>query len=386
MSSLLSATNFTASDTAALQRSASPLLALPKSHSPNEMPLLLKALAGEPLERPPVWFMRQAGRYMHEYQTVRQRASFLEICKTPDIAIEVTLQPLKAFGFDASIIFSDILIPLEAMGLHLEVTDAKGPQFADPLRHNDDLKRFHSFDPAEATPFLQQALQGMRYELQETGITLIGFAGAPWTLASYAVEGTSWKTGTHLKRWIMEDPKAMHGLMQQITLQIEAYLRFQADAGAQVLMLFDTWAGQCPEPWYNEWIQPYHTQLVQALKASHPQVPVILFAKQARNRLVPMKATGAACVGVDEMLSMAEARKLLGAGTVLQGNLDSSALFIKQPDVLKALVKQTLQEAGPSHHIFNLGHGVLPQTPRENVALVVEWVRQWRHSSQGFAS
>ena len=339
-------------------------------------PLLLQVFSDQPVSRPPIWMMRQAGRYMHEYQTVRKTHSFLDICKTPEVAVEVTCQPLDAFGFDASIIFSDILIPLEAMGLDLSFTDGAGPRFSNPVRDAEAIKALKQFDPSVETAFLGKALEMMRQETESRGITLIGFAGAPWTLASYAIEGMSWKTGATTKAWMYEAPEVVHGLLQCITDQIIPYLQYQADSGAQVLQLFDTWAGQVPTSHYQDWVHPYHIQVIKALKKSHPEVPLILFVKGSKELLPVIASAGADAVSVDELTSLSQARKQIGSDQVLQGNLDSAALFMTKQTALKDKVEEVLSQGGKQRFIFNLGHGVLPKTPRDNVKQVVEWVQQ----------
>ncbi len=352
-------------------------LPTPFANTPTE-PLLLRALKGETLERPPIWMMRQAGRYMPQYQAVRKRHSFLEICHTPEVAVEVTLQPLQQFGFDASIIFSDILIPLQAMGLELAFTDEKGPQFANPIRQVDELKRLHSFDPVTDCDFLMKSLQLMRRELEHTGIALIGFAGAPWTLASYALEGCSWKTGRFSKQWLFEQPEALHQLLATITAMVIDYCDAQIQAGAQVIQLFDTWAGNVPTAYYQAFVQTYQGQVIDALKVKHPTVPVILFVKHSRGLLPTMASLNADAFSIDELTTLTDARSLFAKDTVLQGNLDSTALFMSDKAKLKALTEATITQGGRSHYVFNLGHGVLPQTPTENVALVVDTVKNWR--------
>jgi uroporphyrinogen decarboxylase len=341
----------------------------------ERVPLLLQAFTDQPLNRPAVWMMRQAGRYMHEYQAVRQKHSFLEICKTPEVAVEVTMQPITAFDFDASIIFSDILIPLEAMGLALEFTDAKGPKLPQPIQTEADLARLHSFDPSVETGFLLKALGMMRHELSGTNKALLGFAGAPWTLASYAMEGTSWKTGRHVKQWLYHRPDLLHLLLGQLSTMLIGYLSAQVHAGAQAVQLFDTWASQCPLPYYDEFVMAYQRQVITGFKAIHPTVPILLFVKQSAavmDRLVP---TGADGFSIDEWTPLDVARTRLGNGVTLQGNLDSAALFIEDDECLKAMTDKVIALGGKQRFIFNLGHGVLPHTPRENVRKVVEWVK-----------
>jgi uroporphyrinogen decarboxylase len=350
---------------------------LPKTDSIAE-PLLLQVFQGKPMPRPPVWMMRQAGRYMHEYQAVRKHYSFLEICKTPEVAVEVTLQPLRAFGFDASIIFSDILIPLEAMGLELSFTDSHGPAFANPLRSASDIARFQPVDVAEHCEFLAQALRMMRHELTDTGIALIGFAGAPWTLASYALEGRSWKTGRYSKALLLENPTQLHTILQRITDMIVPYLCYQVEAGAQVLQVFDTWGGLVPSRYLQEFVLEYQEQVIRRVKAQHPHIPIVLFMKNSRGVLEQMKASQADALSIDDLTPMQEARQQLGQQRVLQGNLDSTFLFANNPTALVEETQRILREGGNQHFIFNLGHGVLPQTPREHVKLVVDTVQAWK--------
>jgi len=322
--------------------------------------------------------MRQAGRYMHEYQSVRKHYSFLDICKTPEVAVEVTLQPLRAFDFDASIIFSDILIPLESMGLDLSFSDGAGPQFSNPVRHVDDLNRLRTVDVREDCGFLADALTMMRQELNGTGIGLIGFAGAPWTLASYALEGRSWKTGRHSKQWLLQAPDAMHVLLQKITDVLIPYLCMQVEAGAQVLQLFDSWAGFVPTPYYHDFVMDYQNKVIEGVKKVHPTVPIILFVKNSRGLLEAMSTTPADAISIDDLTTMGDARTIIGPEKILQGNLDSAFLFSENQDALVAETQRILRESGNQNFIFNLGHGVLPQTPRENVKRVVETVKAWK--------
>ncbi len=352
---------------------------LPQQATP-EAPFLLEVFEGKPLKRPPVWMMRQAGRYMHEYQAVRQHYSFLDICKTPEVAVEVTLQPLRAFGFDASIIFSDILIPLEAMGLDLSFTDSHGPAFANPLRTVSDVDAFHPADVQETCGFLADALTMMRRELSGTGIALIGFAGAPWTLASYALEGKSWKTGQHTKALLLEDPQRLHTILQRITDMLIPYLCMQVDAGAEVLQLFDTWGGLVPTRYYHDFVMHYQNQVIAGVKAKHPHIPIILFVKNSRGLLDVIGQSPADAISIDDLTSLSDARQILGASRILQGNLDSSFLFSQNETALVDEVHRLLAEGGDSHYIFNLGHGVLPKTPRSNVKLVVESIKAWQAS------
>ncbi len=333
-------------------------------------PLLLRAAQGEVLERPPVWLMRQAGRYMAEYQAIRGKTNFLTLCKTPDLAVEVSLQPYRAFGMDAVIMFSDILIPPEAMGLPLEFNE-KGPVLPEPLKTPADLKRLHIPDPQTETPFVLEILRTLRAELPPE-VALLGFAGAPWTLAAYMIEGGVSKNYTQLKQWMHNEPEALHRLLGMLTETVTVYLQAQVAAGAQVVQLFDTWAGIVPASVYREWILPYERQIIQAIPA-----PVTLYVNGSAHLLADMATSGAAIISVDWLTPLDEARRLVGPGPVLQGNLDPNTLFAR-PEVLKPQVQQMVETGmaqGP--YIANLGHGVLPKTPVENVRLFVDTVQQF---------
>jgi uroporphyrinogen decarboxylase len=369
-----------AMDLSPLQRLPYPQSPLPQVTCP-ERPYLLQVFDGTALSRPPVWMMRQAGRYMHEYQAIRQYYSFLDICKTPEVAVEVTLQPLRAFGFDASIIFSDILIPLEAMGLDLSFTDSQGPSFANPLRSAADVEAFHPVDVQERCGFLADALRMMHRELRGTGIALIGFAGAPWTLASYALEGKSWKTGQVTKALLLEDPRRLHTILQRITAMLIPYLCMQIEAGAEVLQLFDTWAGGVPTRFYQEFVMTYQNQVIEGVRARYPQIPIILFVKNSRGLLTQIEQSPAQALSIDELTDLTEARQVLGSQRILQGNLDSSFLFVQNEALLVAEVQRLLKANQGQPFIFNLGHGVLPQTPCSNVKLVVDTVKAWSPSA-----
>lgn len=339
-------------------------------------PLLLRACRGEKLDRPPVWMMRQAGRYLSEYHDVRNQTSFLGLCKTPDLAVEVSLQPWRRFGLDAVIVFSDILIPLEAMGMTLVFEEGVGPRFPHPLKSPVDLKTLKPFDPLSETGFLMTALQTLRHELANSPETaLIGFAGAPWTLATYMIEGESWKSGQHVYQWLYHDPKALHQLLQMLADMLIPYLSAQIDAGAHVVQLFDTWAGMVPTEQYREFVLPYQKQVIDGVRALHPETPILLFVKRSRGLLPLVLEAGPDVVSLDEMTPLPEARKILGRNVVIQGNLDSYALLMETPDALQHRVEKMLADGGRQNYIFNLGHGVLPKTPVENVARVVETVK-----------
>lgn len=339
----------------------------------SSVPRLVRACHREVLDRPPVWLMRQAGRYMPEYLAMRQKYSFLELCKTPDAAVEVTMQPIRAFGMDAAIIFSDILIPPEAMGMEVVFGDG-GPQFPNPLRTPADIERLSIPDPNEKTGFVLEILRQMRQELTAYPDTaLIGFAGAPWTLATYMIEGGGSRNFTHIKTLMYESPALLHRLLDKLSQVIVLYLNAQIEAGAQAVQLFDTWGGILGEAEYREFILPYHQQIISQLHRD--QAPVILFVNHSRGLLPLLAEAGPDVVSIDTTTSLQDARELVGSGFALQGNLDSNALFVS-PDALKPLVQETLRQGGKQGYIFNLGHGILPKTPVENVRLLVQWVKE----------
>ncbi|MGE0199916.1 MAG: uroporphyrinogen decarboxylase [Candidatus Melainabacteria bacterium] len=342
-------------------------------------PRLVRACRNEKLDRPPVWLMRQAGRYMAEYQAVRGEVTFLELCKTPDLAAEVSMQPFRAFGMDAVIVFSDILTIPEAMGLPLTFTD-HGPVFPEPLRHVDQLTSLKQPDPTRDLDFIMATLSQLRTRLSDHPDTaLIGFSGAPWTLATYMIEGGTSRNFTRIKQWAYDQPEALHRLMARLSDTIALYLNAQIDAGAQVVQLFDTWAGILPEAMYREFVLPYHQQILAQL--NRKDAPAVLFVNNSRGLLPVIAEARPDVISIDATTCLSDARQLTG-GLPLQGNLDANALFA-QPTVLKTLVEDTLRQGGNQGYVFNLGHGVLPQTSVENVRLLVDTVKA---SAKSFAN
>jgi uroporphyrinogen decarboxylase len=335
--------------------------------------LFLAACHGKATPRPPLWLMRQAGRYLPEYREIRRHVTFLELCKTPSLAAEVTLQPIRRFGFDAAILFSDILIPLEAMGLDVVFTEA-GPTLPAPIRSAGDLGRLHVFDPWEGTPFVCEAIRRLRDDLGDT--PLIGFAGAPFTAATYAVEG---KTGKHFietKKLFHRDPETAHRLLAIIEAATRGYLLAQVAAGAQAVQIFDSWVGVVsPEEW-DEFVLGPTRALIAAVKATG--VPVIYFPNGATTLLDRIARVEADVYSIDWRLPLSQARERLRAGGAqgfaIQGNLDP-ALLLGAPDRLRKQIATILAEGAGAGHIFNLGHGILPETPIENVELLVRAVR-----------
>jgi uroporphyrinogen decarboxylase len=316
--------------------------------------------------------MRQAGRYMADYQAMRSKVGFLELCKTPDLAAEVSLQPYHAFGMDGVIMFSDILVPPEAMGMEVVFGDA-GPTFPNPLKTATDVDQLIIPDPVEKTGFVMEILRKLRVELaNDPDTALIGFAGAPWTLATYMVEGGGSKHFAKIKGLMYESPEVLHRLLGKLSETVSLYLAAQIEAGAQVVQLFDTWGGILSEEEYRRFILPYHQQIIESLKPHG--TPVILYVNNSRGLLPLMAEANPDVISVDPLTSIASARQQLGSRFALQGNLDPVALFAS-PETLKPMVQSLLLEGGNQGYIFNLGHGILPPTPVENVRLLVNLVK-----------
>ncbi|HEU4698245.1 MAG TPA: uroporphyrinogen decarboxylase [Gemmatimonadales bacterium] len=338
--------------------------------------LLLRALRREPVERPPVWMMRQAGRYLPEYRAVRQRADFLTMVTTPELAVEVTLQPVDLLGVDAAIIFSDILVVPQAMGMALSVDEGVGPRFHQPLRAPADFEALREVDPETDLAYMLDALRLARRELAGR-VPLIGFAGAPWTLASYMIEGQGTKTFTKAKRLLVEDPARAHALLERLASAVGAFLQAQVRAGAQAVQLFDSWAGALAPADFRTFALPYLAQAVRMAKQAG--VPVIAFAPGAGWALEEIaEATGADAIGVDWQTEAVAARaRLAGRPVALQGNLDPTWLY-GPPALIRARTRAMLDAFGGRGHIANLGHGILPDVPVEHARAFIETVQAWR--------
>jgi uroporphyrinogen decarboxylase len=340
--------------------------------------LLLRALRCEPVERTPIWIMRQAGRYLPAYRAVREKVDFLTLCKTPDLAAEVTLQPVDILGVDAAIIFSDILIPVEAMGMDLELGDA-GPKFHNPIRAAADVERLHVPDPEAETAFVGESIRRTVKAL-DGRVPLFGFCGAPFTLAAYMIEGGGTKTFLAAKRFLYEQPKAARRLFDKLTDTLIAYLKAQVRAGASALQIFDSWGGELGPSDFDEWSAPYLKRIIEAVRGEG--APIILFGTGCSTLLERFKAAGPDCVGLDWRIDMDVARARLGPGTAVQGNLDPCALFLP-PEALESRVKDILRRAGGPGHVFNLGHGILPPTPPEAAQRLVQLVHSLSQKSPG---
>ena len=328
--------------------------------------LFLRACRCEPVPRLPVWMMRQAGRYLPEYREIRASHSFLEVCKTPDLAVEVSLQPFRRLGLDAIIIFSDILIPAEAMGLPLELDD-KGPNMPEPIRSHADVEKLHIFDPEVETGFLMEAL---RRTVKEAGpdVPVLGFAASPWTLACYMVEGRTKEGFATVKEFLYREPRVFHELLHRIAQATVLYLKGQIRAGVTAIQLFDTWCGELNLADYTEFVLPAVQQIISGLGHA---VPVIYYTKASHHLLPAIAKAGADVLSVDWRIPLSEVRTLAGPRVALQGNLDPAILLGPQDKVRNATLGLIAELLGRGH-ILNLGHGVLQQTPVENAQTFVQ--------------
>jgi uroporphyrinogen decarboxylase len=336
----------------------------------------LAACQRQEVDTTPIWLMRQAGRYMEPYRNLREKYTILEIIKTPELACEVTMQPLKAFDLDAAIIFADILPPLEGMGLQLSFSKGEGPVIHNPVRTRADVEALRTPEPEESLWFTLKAIALARRELEGRGLPLIGFSGAPFTLASYAIEGGGSSNYLHTKGLLMSDPKTWHLLMEKLSEVVGRYLLAQAQAGAQALQLFDSWAGCLSPEDYREHVLPYSRRAIEI--ASQGQVPIIHFSTHTSGILDLIKEAGGDVIGVDWRITLEHAWKVVGREKAVQGNLDPVALFAPW-EALKQRAQQILdQGAGHRGYIFNLGHGILPQTPIGNVQRLVDFVHEYR--------
>jgi uroporphyrinogen decarboxylase len=329
--------------------------------------LFLRACRCEPVERVPVWIMRQAGRYLSEYRAVRAKHSFLEVCKTPDLAAEVSLQPFHRLGVDAVIVFSDILIVAEAMGLPLEVSDA-GPFLHKTVRDSAALNALRDFDPERETKFVGDAIRKLCATLGPT-VPVLGFAAAPWTLACYMVEGRSKTEFASVEQILYAEPNLLRGLLKRIAQATARYLKAQIAAGATAVQLFDTWAGELDRENYDAFELPALLLLLAELDAG--PTPVILYSKNSSHLLASLAKVGADVLSVDWRTDLSEARRALGAGIALQGNVDPAVLLGPEPRVRDA-ARAAVEKTGGIGHILNLGHGILPDTPVENARAFVE--------------
>ncbi|MEK6322644.1 MAG: uroporphyrinogen decarboxylase [Acidobacteriota bacterium] len=330
--------------------------------------LVIRAARGEEVERTPVWMMRQAGRYLPEYRAVRADTDFLTLCKTPELAVEVSLQPYRILGVDAVIMFSDILIPVEAMGQEVRLTEQKGPELPDPVRSREQVDRLVVPDPVEKTGFVMQIIRMLRQEL-DGAVPLIGFAGAPWTLAAYMIEGGGSRNYAHVKRLMYADPATLHALLDKIADTIILYLNAQIEAGAQVIQLFDSWAGELSPKDYEEFALRYEKKIFESL--NRKGVPVTLYINGSGTFLEQMATCGADVLSIDWRVNLEDARARVGQNLTLQGNLDPCVL-LSTPEIITEKARKLIRAGGGHRHILNLGHGILPMTPVENARAFIE--------------
>lgn len=334
--------------------------------------LLLKALKGETTARPPVWMMRQAGRYLPEYMKLREKYGFFERCQTPELACEITLQPVDIIGVDAAILFSDILVVPQAMGMEVQLVESKGPVLPDPVKTLKDLNRIRVPEVHETLEYVFDAIKLIKQELNGK-VPLIGFAGAPWTLLCYMVQGKGSKTFDEAKAFCYSQPEVAHRLLQMITDTTIAYLQAQIEAGADTVQLFDSWGGLLGPADFEQISLKYIRQIVHAIK---DKAPVIVFAKGAWHSLAQMAATGASGLGIDWCIEADLARKFAGDNIALQGNFDPAKLLSPIPEIKKE-VKAMIQSFGSRNYIANLGHGILPNVPVSHAKAFVDTVKEF---------
>lgn len=335
--------------------------------------LLLRTLRGEKTERTPVWMMRQAGRYLPDYMKLKEKYTFFERCQTPELATEITIQPVEQVGVDAAIIFSDILVVPQAMGLEVQMVEGKGPFLPDPVKSRADLQRLHIPDVEASLGYVFDALRLTKKTL-DGRVPLIGFAGAPWTLLCYMVQGKGSKTFDEAKAFCYTQPETAHRLLQMITDTTIAYLKGQARAGADVVQIFDSWGGLLGPDDFENLSLRYIRQIVSALK---DEILTIIFAKGAWSSLEGMAATGAHGLGIDWCIHPAMARQLAGPNVTLQGNFDPAKLMSPIP-VIEQEVKTMMDAFKGTRHIANLGHGILPEIPVDHARAFIQAVKNYR--------
>ncbi len=347
--------------------------------------IYLRAALKQPTERTPVWMMRQAGRYLPEYRATRAKAGdFMSLCKNAELACEVTLQPLERYKFDAAILFSDILTIPDAMGLELYFTPGEGPAFKNIIRSKADVEKLPVPDPGAELNYVMNAVTTIRKALAGR-VPLIGFSGSPWTLATYMVEGSSTKNFQHVKGMMFDDPAAMHMLLDKLAQSVTSYLNAQIEAGAQAVMIFDTWGGVLSPRDYREFSLRYMQQIVDGLQRESEgrRVPVTLFTKNANLWLKDMAESGADCLGVDWTLDLATAREFTQDKVALQGNMDPNILYAN-PERIRQEVQSVLASFGHGQgHVFNLGHGIHPAINPEHVKAFVDAVHEFSPAYHG---
>lgn len=349
-------------------------------------PLLIRAAKGQKTERTPVWMMRQAGRHIKEYRELcKEYPTFRMRSEIPEVAVEVSLQPWRNYGTDACILFSDILTPMPGMGAEFVIDEKLGPVMT-PIRTYEGVKQLHKLDPYESTPFVAEALKALRHEVgPETAV--LGFVGCPYTLATYLVEGKSSKEYLEIKKMAMTEPALLHSILQIVADNIGEYACFQIENGAQLIQIFDSWAGHLSVRDYDEFAAPYQKQILDKIKKEHPEIPTVIYIKHSGALIERMAGTGADVVSLDWTVGMADGRERIANGRAakgyegrggVQGNLDPAILYASH-DVIKDRTHEILAQAGSTGHVMNLGHGIEATTPEENAAFFVETVKNYRH-------
>jgi uroporphyrinogen decarboxylase len=335
--------------------------------------LFLRACKRQRIDRTPVWMMRQAGRYLPEYRAVRAKSDFLTMVRTPELAAEVTIQPVDIIGVDAAIIFSDILVVPDAMGMHLVMEEAKGPRFPSPIRNREQIDALPIPDPLKRLNYVMQAIEETKRRLQGR-VPIIGFSGAPWTLAAYMIEGGGTKDFKVIKRMMLDQPDDLKALLKKLAISVREYLEAQIAAGANAVQIFDTWGGILTPDHYRMFSLDYVADIVATMR--HEGVPVIVFSKGAHHALKELADIGADVIGLDWTVDLHEVRALIGEKVALQGNFDPSYLYAS-PEKIRAEVGSILSKYGRgSGHVFNLGHGILPDVPVESARALVHAVKE----------
>jgi uroporphyrinogen decarboxylase len=336
---------------------------------------ILQACRRQPTDRTPLWLMRQAGRYMAVYRAVRERHGFLQMVKQPEVAAEITLQPIEAFGMDAAIIFADILPPLEGLGINLTFEKGEGPVIHNPIRSAADIAALRPYDPQETSGYTLEALRIVKRALPEE-TALYGFSGAPFTLASYAIEGGGSREYRRTKALMYNDPASWHALMAKLTDLVSAYLIAQIEAGSDVVQIFDSWAGALAPDDYREYVLPYVQRAVNTTRAA-TGAPIVYFGTDMNGMLPLLRETGADVLGLDWRIRLDDGWAQYGHDVAVQGNLDPMALHGPWPEIERRAKAILDQAAGRPGHIFNVGHGILTETPEDNVRRLVEFVHEY---------
>jgi len=339
-------------------------------------PLLLRAARGEEIERVPVWMMRQAGRHLQEYkELVKKHPTFRERSETADVATEISLQPWRRYGLDGCILFSDILTPLPGMGIEFDILEKTGPKMK-PWETMADVEKIKTLDPYKSTPFVAEALKNLRREVGNTA-TVLGFVGLPYTLATYMVEGGSSSEYKKIKSMGYQEPKVLHTMLDRLAENIGDYAIFQIESGAQVIQVFDSWAGHLSPVDYDVFAAPYQRKVIEKIKKAHPEVPIIIYINKSGALLERMAASGADIISLDWTVTIDEARKRIGSQIGIQGNLDPMVLFAPN-EVIKERTHDILKMGGGRNHVMNLGHGIDAGTSEEKAAFFADTVKNFR--------